>query len=242
MHQVMVELQEANKDVLLGKRNVNCLSCGVTDASAANVTVGKDGRVYRASLSRGFQDMTLEFGTEYKNKTGPTRISSANPNKRSAARFPDAVNSAGLAEAPGPFLDGARAQSLGGNQYGNQPQRPYGVSAEVRSKGHPQSRVQNQKSLAVSANDGTTASNASAAHLSQNLSSANMGQNSLTAGNSYQNIGHQRNKNKLPIGFLVQQEKRELHKFGIPLGGKMRPDSAKVTLGSRSRALLAHEI
>ena len=52
MHAVMVELQEANKDVLLGKRNVNCLSCGVTDASA-NVTMGKDGRVYRASLSRG---------------------------------------------------------------------------------------------------------------------------------------------------------------------------------------------
>ena len=91
MHQVMLELQEANKDVLLGKRNVNCLSCGVTDASAANVTTGKDGRVYRGSLGRGFNDMTLEFGTEYKNKTGPTRIASANPNKRSAGRFPDNV-------------------------------------------------------------------------------------------------------------------------------------------------------
>ena len=71
-----------------------------------------------------------------------------------------------------------------------------------------------------------------------------MGQNSLNAGNSYQNIGlgHHRNKNKLPIGFLVQQEKRELHKFGMQVNGKMRPDSAKVTLGNRSRALLAHEI
>ena len=120
MHHVMIELQEANKDVLLGKRNVNCLSCGVTDASAANVLQGKDGRVYRASLSKGFQDMTLDFGTEYKNKTGPTRISSANPNKRSANRFSDMAIHAGLDASHAPFQD-SRTQSLSGNQYGNQP-------------------------------------------------------------------------------------------------------------------------
>ena len=242
MHSVMIELQEANKDVLLGKRNVNCLSCGITDASAPNV-VGKDGRVYRASLSKGFQDMTLDFSSEYKNmnKTspgpGPARISSANPHKRSAARFSDIMNNnAGVTDGA-PFN---RAQSLSGNQYGNHPQRPYGVSAEVRSKHYAQAGARNQKSL-HSQNESN--SNASAAHLSQNLSSANMGQNSLTAGASYQNVGHHnRNKNKLPIGFLVQQEKRELHKMGVSVGGKMRPDSAKVTLGNRSRALLAHEL
>jgi len=53
--------------------------------------------------------------------------------------------------------------------------------------------------------------------------------------------GHQRKK--LPIGFLVQQEKRELHKMGMQIGNnKMRPDSAKVTLGNRSRALLSSEM
>jgi hypothetical protein len=31
MHHVVLEIQEANKDVLLGKRNVNCLSCGIKD-------------------------------------------------------------------------------------------------------------------------------------------------------------------------------------------------------------------
>lgn len=53
--------------------------------------------------------------------------------------------------------------------------------------------------------------------------------------------GHQRKK--LPIGFLIQQEKRELHKMGMQMGSKMRPDSAKVTLGNRSRgALLGNEM
>ena len=39
---------------------------------------------------------------------------------------------------------------------------------------------------------------------------------------------HQRKK--LPIGFLVQKEKRELHKMGMQNGAKIRPDSAKPTL------------
>ena len=31
MHGVMIELQEASKEVMLGKRNLNCLSCGTKD-------------------------------------------------------------------------------------------------------------------------------------------------------------------------------------------------------------------
>ena len=48
--------------------------------------------------------------------------------------------------------------------------------------------------------------------------------------------GNQSRK-KLPIGFLVQQEKRELHKMGIHAShtfhsqAKSRPDSAKITYG-----------
>lgn len=41
-----MELQEANKDVMLGKRNVNCLSCNNDSAANKNV-LGKDGRYYR---------------------------------------------------------------------------------------------------------------------------------------------------------------------------------------------------
>ena len=33
MHSVVLELQEANKDVLVGKRNVNCLSCGIKEGN-----------------------------------------------------------------------------------------------------------------------------------------------------------------------------------------------------------------
>ena len=50
------------------------------------------------------------------------------------------------------------------------------------------------------------------------------------------------NRRKLPIGFLVQQEKRELHKMGMTNGGKLRPDSAKVTLGGQSKKLLTGDV
>ena len=51
MHSVVIELQEVNKDVIVGKRNLNCLSCGIKDgqstgAGASNIN-GKDGRIYR---------------------------------------------------------------------------------------------------------------------------------------------------------------------------------------------------
>jgi len=50
MHTVVLELQEANRDVLLGKRNLNCLSCGVKDDKQAELTTGTDGRLYRGNL------------------------------------------------------------------------------------------------------------------------------------------------------------------------------------------------
>ena len=48
MHQVVLELQEANRDVLLGKRPNNCLSCG-KGGDAIQTVIGKDGRAYKAA-------------------------------------------------------------------------------------------------------------------------------------------------------------------------------------------------
>jgi len=45
-------------------------------------------------------------------------------------------------------------------------------------------------------------------------------------------------RKKLPFGFLVQQEKKELQKVG---SNRLRPDSAKVELGVRLKGF-AHEI
>lgn len=49
MHYAIVELQEANKDVLLGKRAVNCLSCGKGNETSQTVK-GTDGKLYRSEL------------------------------------------------------------------------------------------------------------------------------------------------------------------------------------------------
>ena len=189
--------------------------------------------------------MTLDLGSsDYKNRSGPARISSANPNKRNSQKFPESSNNPAYNESA-LFKDNNRANSLSNNQYtSNQFSKLYGAAAEQRQKSFVPSRAHNQKSIAVSHENNThNQSNGSVPNLTQNLSSANMGgQHTLASGNSYQNIGHQRQKGKLPIGFLVQQEKRELHKVGMNLGGRMRPDSAKVTLGNRSRGLLAHEV
>ena len=62
MNSVVLELQDINKDVLVGKRNLNCLSCGTKDPGQQAVVHGKDGRVYRAANSvKGGKDMTLEM-------------------------------------------------------------------------------------------------------------------------------------------------------------------------------------
>ena len=48
MHQSIIELQEVNKDLLLGKKSANCLSCNKGNdgfEARANV-VGRDGRLY----------------------------------------------------------------------------------------------------------------------------------------------------------------------------------------------------
>ncbi len=48
IHQAIVELQEASRDVLLGKRATNCLSCGKGGDTGQTVK-GKDGKLYKAS-------------------------------------------------------------------------------------------------------------------------------------------------------------------------------------------------
>ena len=68
--------------------------------------------------------------------------------------------------------------------------------------------------------------------LQQNHSAANFANTASVGG---MQPSHQRKK--LPIGFLVQKEKRELHKMGTQNGSKIRPDSAKPTLKNNARAL-----
>lgn len=59
LHQATVELQEANRDVLLGKRTTNCLSCGKGGEGPNHQVMGKDGRVYKgtpAEIARAFNE------------------------------------------------------------------------------------------------------------------------------------------------------------------------------------------
>jgi hypothetical protein len=51
MHKCVVELQEVNKDVLLGKKSVNCLSCnkGNDGYEALQHVKGRDGNLYVGS-------------------------------------------------------------------------------------------------------------------------------------------------------------------------------------------------
>jgi hypothetical protein len=51
MHKSICELQEVNKDVLLGKKSVNCLSCnkGNDGYEALQQFKGKDGKLYVGS-------------------------------------------------------------------------------------------------------------------------------------------------------------------------------------------------
>ena len=46
IHFAILELQEVNRDVLLGKKSLNCLSCGRGDP--VTHVQGKDGKLYRA--------------------------------------------------------------------------------------------------------------------------------------------------------------------------------------------------
>ena len=49
LHYAIMELQEANKDVLLGKKTINCLSCGKGGEPQQTVK-GTDGKLYRGEL------------------------------------------------------------------------------------------------------------------------------------------------------------------------------------------------
>ena len=89
MNAVVIELQEVNKDVLIGKRNLNCLSCGKKENSQP-VVHGTDGRIYRAGNSlKGNKEMTLDFNSEAGLSTNAgdrSRVASANTVNR-ALRF-----------------------------------------------------------------------------------------------------------------------------------------------------------
>ena len=50
LHSALVDLQDANRDVLLGKRSTNCLSCGKGNEAASHSFVGKDGKLYKGDL------------------------------------------------------------------------------------------------------------------------------------------------------------------------------------------------
>lgn len=59
MHQAIVELQDANRDVLVGKRTTNCLSCGKGGAGGEAQIMGKDGRVYKGLTSEHIRNSNL---------------------------------------------------------------------------------------------------------------------------------------------------------------------------------------
>ena len=59
MHQAIVELQEANRDVLVGKRTTNCLSCGKGGGGGEAQIMGKDGRVYKGLTSEHARNSNL---------------------------------------------------------------------------------------------------------------------------------------------------------------------------------------
>ena len=47
LHSAIVELQEANRDVLIGKKVSNCLSCGKGGDSTNQQILGRDGKIYK---------------------------------------------------------------------------------------------------------------------------------------------------------------------------------------------------
>lgn len=92
VNETILELQEANKDVLIGKRNLNCLSCGKKEPGQQAVVEGTDGRIYKAfgGSKSGFKENTLDFTSDVAVSTHDggqrTRVASANTAGR-AIRF-----------------------------------------------------------------------------------------------------------------------------------------------------------
>ena len=46
MHYSVLELQEANREVLLGRKSLNCLSCG-RGGQKVTMMLGSDGKQYK---------------------------------------------------------------------------------------------------------------------------------------------------------------------------------------------------
>jgi hypothetical protein len=80
MHVSLVELQDANKDVLLGKRKLNCLSCG-QDKLKDMLMLGHDGIMYKGQNAG--KDTYDGMSTV---TTLNRRVSTANTISRAAAR------------------------------------------------------------------------------------------------------------------------------------------------------------
>ena len=133
MHHVVLEIQEANKDVLLGKRNANCLSCGIKDGEkAANTTFttinGKDGRIYKGSTTTTF-DVSVEPTSASNNMN---RVASANIRGNRFAR--DARGNRFASDATGfkSSFEQLTANSINVNK--GKIVTPYGIQTEVRQK------------------------------------------------------------------------------------------------------------
>lgn len=127
MHVVMLELQEANKDVLVGKRNFNCLSCGVKDGESQpfqpkikSAIQGNDGRLYRGNLAE-----LTEVAPSHKRYQ--SRVASAHPR---ANRIVSSMAKDGINEASG----GSSVFNTTLNERFNAQNAPYGISAEVRMR------------------------------------------------------------------------------------------------------------
>ena len=135
MHAVVLELQEANKDVLVGKRNLNCLSCGIKDGqsqgipSTANSTFyGRDGRVYRGG---GQGTLEMAEGLAQQSTTQPgSRVASAHHRNN---RFSEMQS--GIKET---FDHLNASMTTGTNAHRGSKskiiQAPFGIHAEVRKR------------------------------------------------------------------------------------------------------------
>ncbi len=56
-----MELQEANRDVLLGKRTSNCLSCGKGNENNNTQVFGKDGKLYKGTMAEHIRNSNLGY-------------------------------------------------------------------------------------------------------------------------------------------------------------------------------------
>mmetsp|Transcript_44673 Transcript_44673/g.59264 ORF Transcript_44673/g.59264 Transcript_44673/m.59264 type:complete len:182 (-) Transcript_44673:480-1025(-) len=181
MHSVVLELQEANKDVLVGKRNFNCLSCGIKDGAtpmnpqAKSSIHGTDGRLYRGN--QGFAELA-DIGAS-KHKRYSSRVASAHPR---ANRISELVKEAN--EPTG--VSSVFNTTMNGNGGGVGGPAPYGISAEVRMRSNQHSRMSHKNTNVSSSHQFDAKSGPALSHVHSDAKFPG---------------GHQRKK--LPIGFLV---------------------------------------